>query len=504
MRNGTVLGAVCGLVASGVLIGGMSLMEPSAEPPAALAPEDPSDGRPDPRDEARGSEVPDGQGRRLSVPAEPDLGASFGASSVGRAPDVAPATAPVEEPATPAPADRTDVSDEPGAARDTVALPSASEFNRAPEDRAIAPPAATPAPTPSLAVQSPLVARQSPDAPRAETLSSSAPRAGEVAGFAGDPASGSAPALPAGPAETAPRPSAEARVPEPDVEPAASIDSRPPAESYGRSSTARVPEEIVDASTLPERPDAVSQATRMGVARPVASEDEPTEGTAGPAQDRLATQAVPFDDPEGRPMLSVVLIDGPVEEATRAGLDALDLPLTFAVDPARANASVAARRHREAGHEVALLGGALFADGTVDGVAIATDAALRAIPQALAVVDESVDSPKDGKPLDASLPLLQEAGMGFVGPPSEADSGEAVAANIVPARAVDLTVDRDATAATLMQELDRAASDAERSGAALLVGPVSPKMLWALRTWSDRNRSGRVALAPLSAVLRAP
>ena len=503
MRNGTVLGAVCGLVASGVLIGGMSLMEPSSEPPAAIAPEGPSDDRPEPLGRARSDEVPDSQGRRLSVPSEPELGASFGASSVVRAPGVGPTNPPDERSAAPAPADRTAAPDGPGAARSTVALPSGSEFNRPPEDRAIAPPAAAPAPSLAPAVRSPLVARQFPEAPRAETRTSSAPRAGDVVGFAGDPASGRAPVVPVGPAETAPRPSTEARVPEPDVEPAAAIDDRPPTETDASSSNARGPEETLVASSRSERSDAAGPTTRMGVARPVVSDDGFTKGTAGPARARLATQAIPFDDPDGRPLMSIVLLDGPVEEATRAGLDALDLPLTFAVDPARADVSDTARRHREAGHEVAMLGHALVADGTAEEAEIATDAALRAIPQALAVVVETVGSSGDGKQLDALLPLLQRAGMGFVVSSSGAETDLDVAADDVPTRSVDRTVARDATAAALMQELDRAASDAERSGSALVVGPVSPKMLWALRTWSERSRAGRVALAPLSAVLGA-
>ncbi|WP_299813190.1 hypothetical protein [uncultured Jannaschia sp.] len=231
MRNGTVLGVICGLLASGILIGSVSLMEPRSEPsiPAAsdAAPlEQPEQG------ETRNPQALDRADRRLSVPEEPDVGASFGAAPVGRVEDRDQGDGSAGPLAANGPA-AADLKEAPTDARDAVALPGASEFNRPPEDRAVAPPTAASAPNATPAAQAPAVPGASPEAPRAQTRSGAAPRAGEVTGFAGDPALEPAPTVPTDATETAPRPMAEARVSVPEAEPAASMDKRPPARDNG-------------------------------------------------------------------------------------------------------------------------------------------------------------------------------------------------------------------------------------------------------------------------------
>lgn len=227
MRNGTMLGAICGLLACGVLISGASLMK---APPGAPGPEarpGAPQGGATLQEDARDPIGSDGADRRLSVPSDPDVGASFGASSIGRIPaDPSPADMafePVDPPGS-APVDMTDT---PARARATVALSDASEFNRPPEDRVIAPPTEATAPNPASAADAPAVARPSSEMPRAETRSGAAPRVGSVSGFADDPAAGQAPNVPGRAVEAVPKTAARPSVSMPDTEPAASVNDAP-------------------------------------------------------------------------------------------------------------------------------------------------------------------------------------------------------------------------------------------------------------------------------------
>ncbi len=176
-----------------------------------------------PREDARDPIGSDGADRRLSVPSDPDVGAS----SIGRIPvDPSPADMAIE-PVDPPGSAPVDMTDTPARARATVALPDASEFNRPPEDRVIAPPTEATAPYPASASDAPAVARPSSEMPRAEMRSGAAPRVVSVSGFADDPAAGQAPNVPGRAVEAVPTTTARPSVSMPDAEPAASVDVAP-------------------------------------------------------------------------------------------------------------------------------------------------------------------------------------------------------------------------------------------------------------------------------------
>ncbi|WP_175484762.1 polysaccharide deacteylase family 2 protein [Jannaschia pohangensis] len=228
--------------------------------------------------------------------------------------------------------------------------------------------------------------------------------------------------------------------------------------------------------------------------------------TASGAPNALRDNAADFDASDERPRFALILIDDPAGGVDRKALAALDMPVTFAVDPTRADAAAVARVYRDAGHEVVLLADSLVLFGTPQDVQIAVTGAMAAVPQAIGVLD-SADGGFSGdrEALASILPSLSEAGMGFVAFPSGLNSGVTTAAKEgVPTATVYRAIDdEDETAPRITRFLDRATFEAVQDGSVIVVGRTRPDTLAAVQSWRLGNRAESVVAAPLSAVLTA-
>src|SRR5690606_610894 len=93
-------------------------------------------------------------------------------------------------------------------------------------------------------------------------------------------------------------------------------------------------------------------AAQNGASQEPAPDDTAQDETSDlPPLERFAA---PFDNPEARALMAIVLID----DADAIGIEALSAfpyPLTFAVDPAAPDAAEKMARHRAAGFEVVAL-----------------------------------------------------------------------------------------------------------------------------------------------------
>ena len=277
------------------------------------------------------------------------------------------------------------------------------------------------------------------------------------------------------------------------------------------------PEATVDATE--ERPTNEDVIERVAIGRPATSligrntEEPQTEAevvetepvvTAGPPLELYAT---PFDNPEQKPLMSVVLIDDGVSTAEQeSGLAALkDFPfaLTFAVDVYAADARDKMRLYRDAGYEVLALMDLPEQASAVDAE-INLAAALDVMPEVIGLMEGTGTGLQGSREAAEQLvTALSETGHGFVLQSKGLNTLEQLAARDgVPARVVFRDFDSAGqTARVIRRFLDQAAFRAGQEGGVIMLGRLRSETISALLLWGFQDRAQRVALAPVSAIL---
>ncbi|UWR16884.1 divergent polysaccharide deacetylase family protein [Sulfitobacter sp. M368] len=241
---------------------------------------------------------------------------------------------------------------------------------------------------------------------------------------------------------------------------------------------------LVDAGTTPAAPEVVAEV--------------------GPA---LEINAEPFENPEGKPLMAIVLIDdgnAPVTGAAGiAALRSFPYPLSFAVN---ANAPDAAERialYRSEGLEVLIEVDLPEAATAVDAETLLATA-LAGLPGAVAVLEGTDTGVQGSKELsDQVTAILGQTGHGLV----TQDKG----LNTMPklARKAGVAADpifrdfdsKGQTATVIRRFLDQAAFRAGQDGGVIMLGRLRADTISALLLWGLQDRAGKVALAPISAVL---
>lgn len=307
-------------------------------------------------------------------------------------------------------------------------------------------------------------------------------------------------------AAVAPMPQPEAQ---PRRQPLPVIEATPPA---------AVPE-----PSAPEAPAPVQETAplvRPAIGIPATSlVDRPAPGNAGETvllspEDNipLRRNALPFDDPENRPRLAIVLID---RGDTVIGIEALrdfPYPLTFAIDAARPDATEASARYRDAGFEVMALVD-LAPDSTPQDAEVAMEVSLAAVPDAVAVMEGDATGIQTSRTVSEQVTaILQQRGYGLVMLPNGLNTAQRQAARDgVPSATVFRDFDgAGQDAAAIRRFLDQGAfkagqqagglQDVEADGV-IMMGRLRPDTISALLLWGLQDRAQRVALAPVSAVL---
>lgn len=416
------------------------------------------------------------------------------------------APARVAEAARPAPAAA-------AAAAPRPAAPAAPAAEAAP-----VPPAATPGPSP---VPPPGAVAALAPAPAPAADAARAPAA-SVAGVAARPpavppavAPGEAPA-----ADAAPAPSREIPLPPLTPEEQAIVAAAPPPEP----APPPAPPAVAPPAAMPDTAPEVAQATGggalnraqplrpvAGLARPAAPEAAapPAEPAAAPAVPEDAPPRIrfarPFENPTGKPLFSVVLIDTGEPDLDRAALAALPIPVTFVLDPMAPTAELAATIYRDGGQEIAMLATGLPEGATAQDVEVTFAAHDSVLPQVVAVVDLERGGFQDNRTLaSAVVPRVGSQGLGLL----SWDRGLNAAAQVarregVAAATILRRIDAEGEAAPMMRRyLDRAAFKAAQDGRVVVAGSTRPETVAVLLEWAVEGRASSVALAPLSAVLQ--
>lgn len=447
-----------------------------------------------------------------------------------------------------------------------VEVPAASQFNRPPEDGTVITPGVEATPRP-LAVTEGLRTTAAPAvAPQPSTESAQQPTLRAISGFGAAPLAGDAPAVPGPKFETAPRTFGDIETSE-AVDDAAPEDegqadpadtpSSPPVDITESDTAAQAPAPTVtetapvlvaETPDAPETPEA--QTTPLPapgdtgiVETPGSSADDPApdvgapddaeagemprrlvldsartaeaeaaEVDAPPAPDApvaaraLTDNAAAFANPQGLPLMSIVLIDAPGAGVDRDSLMAFDFPITFAIDPTRDDADAKATAYRAAGHEVVALADIFPTRATAQDIEVAMSALQREFPQAVGLLDRASSSLVSNRAaLQALLPAMAEAGMGLLAYPGGLNTGVTTALREgVPAITLYRVLDANGERAPrIARFLDRATFEAAQDGATVVIGRTTPETVSAIVSWRQGNRASQVAAAPLSAVLTA-
>ncbi|WP_428543290.1 divergent polysaccharide deacetylase family protein [Profundibacter sp.] len=287
------------------------------------------------------------------------------------------------------------------------------------------------------------------------------------------------PRIAALPQITAPEPSDEVAT-EPQAE-TPEADAAPEADTTG-ANIRRLP--TIGGPVEPET-DAPATSDQADV-------DQTTEGA-------LTRFAMSFENPDAKPMLSVVLIDTPDAPISDEALAQLPFPLSFAIDATRDDASEAAARYRAAGFEVLLVTN-LPKGASASDVAVAFEAYMNAVPEAVAVLDRDATSAE----AQQIAGILADRGFGLVTPSKGLNSAQKAAQREgVPAALIFRELDAgNEEVPAIRQYLDRAAFRAAQEGSVIMLGHTRPETIEALVLWALEGRAASVAIAPVSAVLK--
>ncbi|MFC3616613.1 divergent polysaccharide deacetylase family protein [Lutimaribacter marinistellae] len=306
---------------------------------------------------------------------------------------------------------------------------------------------------------------------------------------------------------------AAASVPQAESQP--EVDTSPaqepapaPVEEEVAVGDAPAPEAATDAprmAALPQVGDDSPATTSPSIGTPVVPLTErgrAPEILRDPEVKPIDAHAAPFENPEDKPLMSILLIDDPESLGAEALAD-FPYPLTFAIDPEDPAAAEKMTRHRAAGFEVALLTD-LPAAATPQDAETALAVWLDRLPETVALVEGTGSGFQGNRALsDQVTDIASGTGRGLVTQDSGLNTVQKLAARDgVPAAVVFRDFDGAGQTPTIMRRfLDQAAFRAGQEGAVIMLGRVRPDTISALLLWGLQDRASRVALAPISAVL---
>lgn len=314
----------------------------------------------------------------------------------------------------------------------------------------------------------------------------------------------------------------QAQPPAVEATPEVNVTTAPAPEPVEPVVEAQVTPEVAEPETAPEEPQedtriaALPQtggeedAARPQIGTPVqplternqAAPAAPEQPTA-PAIPPIDAYAAEFDNPEGKPLMSILLIDDGDAVGAEALLD-FPYPLSFAVDPEDPKAADKMAQYRAAGFEVVAMVD-FPAEATPGDAETALEVWLGAVPETVALLEGVNSGIQGNRPLsDQVTAVVRDGGRGLITQDRGLNTVQKLAARDgVPSGVVFRDFDGAGQTPTVMRRfLDQAAFRAGQQGAVIMLGRVQPDTISALLLWGLQDRASRVALAPISASLK--
>lgn len=293
------------------------------------------------------------------------------------------------------------------------------------------------------------------------------------------------------PAETPAAPAEDAPAPQTDVTPSAESGEQPAGEEQSLlKSTGNLDEKFPqhESTRLPT----VDSSTSAAASAPVAARP-------------FDMNAVAFAAVADKPMMSIVLIDEGESDIPPEALADFPYPLSIAVNTLAPDVAERVATYRKMGFEILAMVD-LPAEAAPSDVEVALTAHLKVIPQAVAVMEGVGDGLQGSKPLsDQVTAVLASTGHGLLMHQKGLDTARKLASREgVPAATVFRDFDSKGQTASVMRRfLDQAAFKADQEGGVIMVGRLREETLSALLVWGLQDRAGTVALAPVTATIRA-
>jgi hypothetical protein len=216
--------------------------------------------------------------------------------------------------------------------------------------------------------------------------------------------------------------------------------------------------------------------------------------------------ARPFDNPGNRPALAVVLIDDGDPALDRSALARLPFPVTFALDPMAPEAADRAAIYRAAGQEVVMLATGIPPGAEARDLEVTFAALAGFLPEAVAVLDLPEGGMQGNRALAAQVvTILQDQGRGLLSWDQGLNAADQVARRAgLPAAVLFRRFDASGSdPAAIRRSLDRAVFRAGQIGQVAVAGTASAATVAALVAWTVEGRAASVALAPVTALMRA-
>jgi hypothetical protein len=246
------------------------------------------------------------------------------------------------------------------------------------------------------------------------------------------------------------------------------------------------------------RPNSEAPATQ-------AAQEETVIVVTDPSLPAISRYSMLSQNPENKPMVSVVLIDDGDFAGAIPALAGIPFPVTVMLDPGSADARDKMVAYRAAGIEVGIL--AELPDGaTPSDVEVYFEAAFSMLPETVAVLDGAGTLSSGGsRQTGQVIETIAAEGRGLVTVSRGLNSLAREAGKLdVPNAAVYRDLDSDGQAARVIRRfMDQAAFRARQESGVVLLGRVRADTISALILWGTANRAGQVALVPVSSVLLA-
>ena len=283
--------------------------------------------------------------------------------------------------------------------------------------------------------------------------------------------------------------------------------------SSGEPITLPVPD-----TTAPTRKVVTNRLPSITAPAPV-EEDGQAEEVAEPAEDAAPEQseaaptnalqafAAEIEVPVENDLVGLILIDDESSNGMPMG-DMLQLavPFSIAIDPSRVDAADRAAQYRAAGIEVLAMIEDLPPEAAPADVAVAMESYFSVLEEAIGVLD----------PLDARIqgtrslitPVVDALSLGgraLVTYDRGLNPAQQLAERVgVPAATVFRILDGEAEEAPKIKRyLDRAAFNANRDGAVVVLGRNYPETVKALLEWSLSEKGAGLSVVPVSKLLLA-
>lgn len=232
-------------------------------------------------------------------------------------------------------------------------------------------------------------------------------------------------------------------------------------------------------------------------------EDELT-AAQDPALNALEQYGTPFENPEGKPLMGVIVLDDGTMNDAAILLKSIPFPVTVVLDPSVPDVVQRMSDYRNAGIEIGVLS-ALPAGADPADVAFAFEATFNALPESVLMLDMGDGGLQSDRAVtEQAMEGLAATSRGIVSVSKGLNAALRAAEKFnVPAGLIYRDLDSEGQDARGVRRfMDQAAFRARQDGGVILLARLRPDTISAMQLWGAANRLGQSTVAPVSAILK--